>query len=251
MRFFKDDLGIETAVEWYYVPETRPCLDYFSPFRSNDWILREDQPILGEVANTRSYFAGQVSDDVNGAGLCGSREQWEGGASILDPIRPLNPTTGQPCCCGPGSLPFKPDTVIELPDTLQLVPRAECTAAGDTAKYYRLQVATPTNKECFDCVNAGGNFTLVGQPPDGSGTCYWQSGLITVCGVQRLWELRSPFSGLNWQVYFYLPGFLSSLATYNVAGTFKPFGFNFFLKVSTDLGCNWPGAVAVQYLWNP
>lgn len=102
MRFFADDLSVQIPVEWYFVPNDRNHVPYGHPFGSRNWEDVPGPPILGEVPGTARYYGGDHSNDILGIGLCGTKDQWENGPSLLDKPRPLNPTTGRQCCCGRG-----------------------------------------------------------------------------------------------------------------------------------------------------
>jgi hypothetical protein len=107
MRIFRDDPGLAVPVRWYFPEqqnELRQAIPYEHPFGSRSWDLESEYPLkLGEVFE-RQWHSGREEIDVRGIGLCGSIDQWENGCSNGDAVRPLNPGTGQPCCCGPGSL---------------------------------------------------------------------------------------------------------------------------------------------------
>jgi len=250
MRLFSDDLGLETEVEWYYVPETRPVLPYFTPFRSFDWVLREDQPILGEVAGTRSYFAGQVQDDLNGLGLCGSREQWEGGASVLDPIRAINPTTGQPCCCGPGCLPFSPELVFDLENEVDFLPLVTgCAFANPSPEFYRLLPFPLDPGTCLDCAALGTERVLTNL----AGTCRWTSGNFPWCtaaNLQIFFDVGTPAGQVRMQFSGIGGGLPSLKAQYSMLlVNWDPFGANALdLEPATvSAHCvNWPATVTVE-----
>lgn len=253
MRFFKDDLGIETEVEWYYVPENRPVLPYFTPFRSGDWVLREEQPILGEVAGTRKYFAGNVADDLDGLGLCGSRDQWENGCSILDDIRPINPTTLQPCCCGPGSIPFTPAVVFDSGEELTLFPRSDCTLV-DAPKWYRLQIIGASNESCTNCASLNGNWLLTARTGFPN-WCSWISNPHSACPpAVRHWEMR--FGG-QWPIPIVADAAVddpfAALVAYRPQNNiFRPWGFTLFLRSTpSPFGCFWPNAIGITALWEP
>jgi len=122
MRPFRHDIGVTVPVKWYFVPEGRPAVPFEHPFASRNWELDSEYPtLLGEIYE-RTHYAGRAPIDLNGVGLCGSREAWENGAGPAESIKPINPTTGQPCCCGPGVLnvsggatagPLPPATVVK------------------------------------------------------------------------------------------------------------------------------------------
>jgi len=142
MRFFADDLSVEIPVEWYYVPEDRPHVPYAHPFVSSDG----DEPgiprLLGEVPGTRSYYAGNHENDLLGQGLCGSKEQWENGPSILDSCLPTNPTTGRQCCCGKGQLPMEAGLVMGAALETEFPPEVTgCVAANPAAQFWRFEIS--------------------------------------------------------------------------------------------------------------
>lgn len=117
MALFRYDTSITNAVKWYYpeiLPQPRrglptrieeiPAVPFEHPFGSRLWEIAGDfLPSLGERKERRKY-SGRPLALVSGIGLCGSLDAWMNGAGINEPQRPLNATTGQPCCCGPGAL---------------------------------------------------------------------------------------------------------------------------------------------------
>jgi len=136
MRFVRDDLGLEVPVTWYYVPDGRPAVPYFHPFHSRDADFRDGngEQLLGEVQGTRAYYSGADPVELQGQGLCGTREQWERGASLLDSPLPLNPTTQQQCCCGagsvlaPASIVFGCEMEVIMPPTILTFCKAQISA---------------------------------------------------------------------------------------------------------------------------
>jgi hypothetical protein len=104
MRLFADDLGQAVEVVWYFVPWDRPTIPYAHPFGSRDWDDFRGQLILGEVYDKRVWYDGADPHGLDGQGFCGSQKQWFQGASVADPVRALNPRTGQQCCCGSGAV---------------------------------------------------------------------------------------------------------------------------------------------------
>lgn len=117
MAFWREDPGQTVRVRWYrpeIIPgaalgqpqtvEEIPAVPWEHPFASRQWERAGDfLPALGELlAYTRNN--GRPKALLRGIGLCGSRDAWENGAKIDEPLRPINVTTGQPCCCGAGAL---------------------------------------------------------------------------------------------------------------------------------------------------
>lgn len=196
MRFFRDDLGTLVPVEWYYVPDDRAVVPYAHPFGSRDWELAEEQPLLGEVYGTRTYYAGDHAPELAGIGLCGSREQWERGASILDPVRPLNVTTGRQCCCGRGAIVLEPGSVIGM--SLEQVPFptvGACAVFDPSPQYWRLDAAGIIDGACAGCGVFNGSHLLTHFA-----ACRWNTPSMNFCGgLIRRWILDiEPVPGLVW-----------------------------------------------------
>jgi hypothetical protein len=94
MRFFADDLSIETPVDWYFTDPGAKWCGLSNVFNSRNWYGgQQDWPLLGEVEGAARPWR-------NGSGLChgnrgpfGSAEQWEHGAQVADAI-PADPCPG-------------------------------------------------------------------------------------------------------------------------------------------------------------
>lgn len=128
MRFFADDLSVKIPVEWFYVPEDRSHVPYGHPFGSRNWDDQVGPPLLGEVPGSARYYAGDHADELLGIGLCGTKQQWENGPSLLDKPRPLNPLTGRQCCCGRGVVSQDPGLVVGSESELVVYPSTDaCT----------------------------------------------------------------------------------------------------------------------------
>lgn len=251
MRFFPDDLSTQTPVEWYYVPDDRPAVPYGHPFGSADWDKRGDPRLLGEVPGTATYYAGDHAQELLGLGICGSKEQWENGPSILDDVRPINPTTGRQCCCGRGALPMEESMVMGFDAGLLQPEMVVCPTVGKVPKYFRLQVAPAGNLDCLDCPNVFSTYTLTIDPGALANACQWKSPEFTLCGTPRRWYLRSPFDAFPWQV-FCAPGVVNlRMVTYQKSTPFLPWAFgNIMLRGSFYEGCLWPVAVNCNFLWS-
>lgn len=173
MAFFRGDPQAKTAVVWYrpQIPpgalpgqpqtvEEIPAVPYAHPFGSRHWERAGDfLPALGEV---KDYVRnnGRAPVELRGIGLCGSRDAWENGVSLQEPYRPINVTTGQPCCCGPGILPVEGEGAGE--GEVDMIWNSEAGGAGEggveqletvsgctsafaaVSKWYRVTVAGAT-----------------------------------------------------------------------------------------------------------
>lgn len=245
MRFYRDDLSIEVPVEWYYVPDTRPAVPYGHPFISRDWEDVTELELLGEVSGTRSYYNGNHADDLQGLGLCGSREQWERGASTLDPVRPINPTTGRQCCCGPGSLQVPPAVVFGLESEVIPVPTiTTCSLFNPSPAQWTMTVAGTTNGTCVNCNNANGTFIL-----NYVSGCRWASAPFALCGGASSWilDVGVPAGQASLQVLG-SPVLPTQRVLYrkNLAG-WQPFGPNGMIFVQRGLQCNnWPVSITLN-----
>jgi len=116
MAVFRSDSSVTLRVRWYFpelLPDPQegqprtveeiPAVPHEHPFGSRLWEQHGDfLPSLG-MRYTDARNSGRPSALLRGVGLCGSPDAWTNGAAADEPFRPLNATTGQPCCCGPGA----------------------------------------------------------------------------------------------------------------------------------------------------
>lgn len=99
MHFFRDAPDAVTTVRWYRCLPGARNLPYASIFGSRVWERDGDQPALGEELTYHPWRGGQSKNQPATGGICGTREQWENGASIGDPLPPVYPGTTIPICC--------------------------------------------------------------------------------------------------------------------------------------------------------
>jgi hypothetical protein len=102
IRPYRDDPGIELPIVWYWTKPGAGEVPFDHPFGSRQWQLEDGQPPLIGEQYARRRTSGSNVTGLDAVGLCGSAEQWGFGPSVGDPLRLVNPQTGQPCCCGPG-----------------------------------------------------------------------------------------------------------------------------------------------------
>lgn len=180
MRLVRDDLGLKTRVTWYYVDDDAPVIPYGHPFGSRDWEFADGrgEALLGEVAGTRLFYGGQKPVELDGQNFCGSREQWERGASLLDATLPLNPTTQQQCCCGSGASLFPAAETFGLgvdlafPEVL-----TDCACMNPSPARWRVSLSTIIGAGCSGCAVFNNSFVLHPVSP-----CRWQSDpIVFVC----------------------------------------------------------------------
>lgn len=100
MKFYRDSDEL-VKVEWYFVPDDTPEVPYAHPFGTRVWDKRnqEGEPDLGERFTNRTYRKGKKPYRFKGVGLCGTREQWERGASVNDELPEKWPDSNVPRCC--------------------------------------------------------------------------------------------------------------------------------------------------------
>jgi hypothetical protein len=95
-------------VYWFRVPDDRPFITGFSPFRSRDWIetgyhpnadLGEQRPWDGDCCIDRGpWYRGLPPDLYFGLNYCGTQDDWENGPPPgKDPIITIRRGTA-PCC---------------------------------------------------------------------------------------------------------------------------------------------------------
>lgn len=193
MRLHPEDLGLLTEVIWYYVPEGRPWIPYANPFGSRDWEFADGrgEALLGEVAGTRSYYSGVPPVDLDGQNFCGSRAQWERGASLLDKPLPLNPTTQQQCCCGSGGAALVAGSVEGMTLELETPPLVTtCALKNPSPQRWQVTIAGVTNGFCADCAALNGTFIL-----EYVSGCTWISAPVPFCGGSPGWRLDIGIGG--------------------------------------------------------
>jgi len=209
MRIFRDDLAIEVPVRWYYVPDDRRVLPYATPFGNRDWEFADGDPglLLGEVYGSRRYYGGQDPVGVLAQGLCGTQQQWERGPSLLDPVRPLNPTTGRQCCCGRGTLLGTPGVALGAESTIEELPITTlCPDWVPSPLHWDLTMAGWTNAVCSNCNNLNSTFRLTFTGGDATG-CFWQLiGAVVLCGTMAGLRLQWNHSLDNWLLFVIKPG---------------------------------------------
>lgn len=245
MRFYRDDLSIEIPVEWYEVPMTRPTIPYGHPFISRDWQEPNDLELLGEVTGTRSYYNGNHANDLLGLGFCGSREQWERGASVLDPVRPINPSTGRQCCCGRGALQAEPGILLGMEAEVVAAPVVTgCSLFNPSPAQWVMTVTGVANGTCVNCNNVNGTFVLSYV----SG-CRWASPPLALCGGNSTWilDLGSP-TGLASLQLFGTPTLPTQRALYRKSlSLWQPFGPNTLTRLQNGLQCvGYPGSLLLE-----
>jgi len=255
MRIFRDDLAVEVPVRWYYVPDDRRVLPYATPFGNRDWEFAEGDPglLLGEVYGSRRYYGGQDPVGVLAQGLCGTQQQWERGPSLLDPVRPLNPTTGRQCCCGRGTLLGTPGIVLAIESEIIMPPTVltRCEL-HDAPLYYSMGPLPLTDGGCSNCANVAAAQILTWV----ANTCRWSTANIPLCTSQFRWILDLAADNVN--AYLRLLRATGSLASpqavYSLPlGEWVPLGGNALNLVGDpDLGClDYPAAITVTPSFGP
>ena len=214
MRFYRHDIGVTVPVKWYFVPEGRAAVPYEHPFVSRNWELNSDYPtILGETFE-RTHYSGREPVELNGVGLCGSRDAWENGAGPGETIKPMNATTGQPCCCGPGVLRVTGGAAAG-PKPPAMVVRGGGAAGGNVTDFsgieatcevmanWKFRIIMPpfTNGTCLDCANLAGTYECT-RDPFFTEWCEWVSDeSFVMCGVPNSrWHFRTHHAVLGTQV---------------------------------------------------
>jgi len=103
MRFFRDDLTVETPVEWYFLPSDAKWCGLPNIFNSRNWYGGvDDWPDLGEIEGAPRPYSKGGGAPVGTKGPYGTADQWEFGAYVSDALKE------GPC---PGQGPF----VIKVP----------------------------------------------------------------------------------------------------------------------------------------
>lgn len=247
MRINRDDAATTVPVAWYFTDDLggadrRRTVPYEHPFGSRNWDLGEEyETVLGEVYSPRPWYSGRAPVELSGIGICGSAAAWQNGAGSGDFIPPLNRGTGQPCCCGPGTISYNGGAVIGggLP---------YCAAAEWIYFFEGI-----TNGTCPDCDQWNGTWRLLPGYSIGSfrntDPCQWSSEPLPFCGgsQQRFWMTYIYWED-RWIFGLIEPG-SSGLYVYEVpSDQWLPFGTN----TGTRLGpgspaCN--GSPASSSIW--
>jgi hypothetical protein len=97
MRFFENDLTIETPVKWYFTsPDAKWC-GLPNVFNSRNWYGGTiGWPLLGEVEGAARPWSNGSGGCQTGKGPFGSEDQWLEGASTSEAV------DSTPCAVGPG-----------------------------------------------------------------------------------------------------------------------------------------------------
>jgi len=251
MRFFRDDLAVEVPVRWYYVPAGRPVIPFGHPFGNRDWEFIDGDPglLLGEVYGSRRYYGGQDPVNLLGQGFCGSREQWERGASTLDPVRPINPTTGRQCCCGQGVLQGTPGILFGVDSELTFPPIvAACPSANPASQFWTFPIAGVQDLD-FPC-NDTSLFNQTWEVAHLS-ACIWRGPSVSICngGDSFRWHLifnHPSFPGV-WSLFAATTVVSFRWARYQIgAGAFAPLGANVLsLQEELDPALQFPSTVTI------
>jgi hypothetical protein len=99
MRFYHDS-ELAVPVEWYFVPDDRDVIPWWHSFGSRLYERRDEPQLpLGERYEPVPWRGGNVPHLVSTGGLCGTREQWESGAAVDDPLPAAWPGTNVSMCC--------------------------------------------------------------------------------------------------------------------------------------------------------
>lgn len=99
---FYNSVTAPVTVQWYFVPEGTPFLPFPTKFSSSVWDSDPKGDMgLGEVlGSARTWVNGKNPATGNGAGFCGTADQWLNGVSdVPDPPVDLD-LYSQPLCCG-------------------------------------------------------------------------------------------------------------------------------------------------------
>jgi hypothetical protein len=211
MRFYRDS-DTTINVDWSFVPATNGPMPWSSAFTSAIYDRKEDPPSqIGEQYSPVPWRGGRPPYALPaGSGICGTREQWQQGCSITDPIPTNYANTSVPICCSPP--PIYPQGGISIGGTVTVVPPPDLCHPG----------VIETNL-CMSAtwIGAGSPPSI---PPYGVGPSYeapltflspgWQSGtyyayyLATFCGT------------FNWRMECLggIPFFLDSIVSPTIPG---------------------------------
>jgi hypothetical protein len=108
VRFFHDSPATTRQIQWSFVAEEKPGMPWAHAFGSRTWDIGEEpEPLVGEVDGPRNWRGGTPPYAlpivgplrIDNLGLCGTEEQWQNGASIMDPIPANWLNTPIPRCC--------------------------------------------------------------------------------------------------------------------------------------------------------
>jgi hypothetical protein len=89
-------------VQWYVAPDSALSMPFEHAFYSRRWERNEGGgQVIGEDPLTVRFHSDAGIVPPTGRLFCGSQQQWQQGASILDRLPLTNKLTGLPCCCGP------------------------------------------------------------------------------------------------------------------------------------------------------
>lgn len=234
VAFFRDDPGILSGVQWYFVPETNPQLGLNNHFYSRIW-ERKDEPAdpIGEQYAPVPWRGGKPPYPVSVGGLCGTEEQWANGALLSDPIPPSWPGTLIPKCCQP-----PPPALlggIQFGGNLQIQ-----NASGGTTGCMPCAVAP----YWWWCEITGVNAALNGTYllAYGSG-CFWGSDSFLFCG-QTTTSVNMHYQSSVWTVFVGPYDSYPFALVLGLIGTFNCLGENrFSVTVSPIDLCGTDGTV--------
>lgn len=100
MRFYRDS-DDEIPVDWYFVPDDREYIRIEHSFMSRLYERTEEKvPPLGERYKPVPWRGGTVPHIVGTSGFCGSKDQWQNGSLIAEPLPDVWPGTTLSKCCG-------------------------------------------------------------------------------------------------------------------------------------------------------
>lgn len=108
-------------MRWSFVPKWTPALPFAHAFYSRTWEVEdEDEPQIGELDAPRIWQGGTPlfalpileKNEKDDLGVCGTVEQWQGGALTTDPQPGVWPDSGVMRCCK--RPPERPDGLIAL-----------------------------------------------------------------------------------------------------------------------------------------
>lgn len=96
MRFFRDDLSIETSVDWYFTEPDAKWIGLSNVFNSRNWYGGTiDWPLLGEVEGADRPWRDGSGLPVGDLGPYGTADQWDDGAYVADALEET-PCPGPP-----------------------------------------------------------------------------------------------------------------------------------------------------------
>jgi hypothetical protein len=132
MRLYNDRPEILTPGQWYFCKPGAKLIPYTHAFCSREWDdyrIKGDDPLIGEVGPRGPYTDGVAPDRLDGLHWCGDAEVWRIGVQFgADPL-PRWPD-GVPICCDTGP----PPPQFELEGDVAIDGSAELLeATGDLA----------------------------------------------------------------------------------------------------------------------